>query len=170
LKGKFFALNEKINSPKVRVVSEKGSEVLDTPKALIRAKEAGLDLVEVVPNAKPPVVKIVDFKKFLFDQKRKLTESKKKARVKKQQTKELRFGPFISKNDLDFRIRRANEFLKNGDKVKITVQFRGREITRKEFGQEKVQNFIKGIEDTGVVEWGPAQKGRFLSALVKPRK
>jgi translation initiation factor IF-3 len=169
-KGKFYRLNEKINSPEVRVVSDTGSEVFKTTEALIKAREAGLDLVEVVPEATPPIAKIVDFKKFLFDQKKKKEVSKKKARVKKQETKEFRFGPFIGQNDLDFRINRAIDFLNQGDKVKVTIQFHGREITKKEFGKEKIEMFIKGVGENGEVESGPELRGMFLSILIKPRK
>lgn len=170
MKGKFFRINENIKADTVRLVGDTGSDVLSSNEALKRAKEEGQDLVEIVPEAKPPVVKIIDFKKFLFEEKRKETEAKKKARVKKQDTKELRMGPFISDNDLEFRIRRAKEFMEAGDKVKITVEFKGREITRKEFGQDKMNRFLQGVAAQSETEWGPEQKGRFLSAMVKPKK
>lgn len=170
MKGKFFRINENIKADTVRLVGDTGSDVLSSSEALKKAKEEGQDLVEIVPEAKPPVVKIIDFKKFLFEEKRKETEAKKKARVKKQDTKELRMGPFISDNDLEFRIRRAKEFMEAGDKVKITVEFKGREITRKEFGQDKMNRFLQGVSAQSETEWGPEQKGRFLSAMVKPKK
>lgn len=141
-----------------------------TNEALKKALGQGLDLVEIVPNARPPVVKIVDFKKFLFDEKRKTTEARKKAKVKKQATKEFRFGPFIGDHDLEMRIVRTRGFLENGDKVKITVEFKGREMTRKDFGKEKMNKVIKELENVGEIEWGPEQKGRYLSALLKPKK
>ena len=152
------------------MVSEKGSPVLKTSDALKLALERGEDLVEVVAEAKPPVVKIVVFKKFLFDEKRKTTESRKKAKVKKQSTKEFRFGPFIAEHDLQIRIDRARELLENGDKVKITVEFKGREMSRQDFGREKMAMFIKEVGNLGETEWGPEQKGRYLSALLKPKK
>ncbi|MFH1896346.1 MAG: translation initiation factor IF-3 [bacterium] len=170
MKSKFYRINNRINVPQVLLVSEKESEVMATNEALKKALGQGLDLVEIVPNARPPVVKIVDFKKFLFDEKRKTTEARKKAKVKKQATKEFRFGPFIGDHDLEMRIVRARGFLENGDKVKITVEFKGREMTRKDFGKEKMNKVIKELENVGEIEWGPEQKGRYLSALLKPKK
>jgi len=154
----------------VRLVSEKSSDVLDTSVALKKAQDEGLDLVEVVSNTKPPVVKIVDFKKFLFDEKRKKKKALKKSKVKKQDTKEFRFGPFIGEHDLQIRINRAQNFLEEGNKVKITVEFKGREMTRKDFGREKMNKFIKELNKLSAVERGPEQKGRFLSALLSPKK
>lgn len=167
---KLYKINNQIRVPEVRLVTESGSEIMPTSKALDMANENSLDLVEVVANAHPPVVKIIDFKKFLFDEKRKLTESKKKAKVKKQDTKEFRFGPFIGEHDLQIRINRAHGFLENGDKVKLTVEYKGREVSRTDFGQEKIQRVIKELESVAEVEWGPEQKGRYLSTLLKPKK
>lgn len=151
-------------------MGDAGSEVLKSQEAIARAKEKGLDLVEIVPDAKPPVCKIVDYKKFLYEEKRKKSGSAKKGRVKKQETKEFRFGPYISENDLQIRINRSLEFLELGDKVKVTVQFHGREITHPEFGQEKIAKFIKAVEEKGEVENPPERRGMYLSALIKPRK
>src|SRR5688572_24731538 len=110
-------------------------------EALQKAKDEGLDLVEVATHANPPVAKIIDFKKFLYQEEKKKREEKKKAKV--SETKEVRLGPFMSDNDLQVMVRRGREFLEDGDKVRLVVKFKGRQITRTEFGYQVVNKFVE---------------------------
>ena len=135
-------------------------------EALQKAREQGLDLVEVAAETKPPVVRILDFKKYKFTKKRQQSESKKK--TKTTSTKELRFGPGIGPNDLQIRIDRAREFLSEGNKVKLTVQFRGRQITHPEVGFDKINEMIKVLSDASKVEQAPRKKGKFIHAVLGP--
>ena len=136
-------------------------------EALQKARERGLDLVEVAAKAKPPVVRILDFKKYKFTKKRQQSESKKK--TKTTETKEFRFGPGIGPNDLQNRIGRAREFLTEGNKVKLTVQFRGRQITHPEIGFDKINAMIKALSDVSKVEQEPKRKGKFIHAVLGPK-
>ena len=135
-------------------------------EAIQKAKDLGLDLVEVSAEAKPPVVRILDFKKYRFAKKRQESASKKK--TKTTGTKELRFRPSIGPNDLQIRIDRAREFLSEGNKVKLTVQFRGRQITHPEIGFEKINEMIKALADVAKVEQAPRKKGKFINAALGP--
>lgn len=134
-------------------------------EALGLAQEKGLDLVEVAPCARPPVVRILDFKKYQFERKR----QGRKGKAKVTGTKELRFGPSIGPNDLQIRAARAKEFLSEGNKVKLTVQFKGREISHPEIGFEKIKEVIKLLSDSAKVEQEPIRKGRFINAVLGPK-
>ena len=136
-------------------------------EALKKARDQGLDLVEVAADAKPPVVRILDFKKYKFAKKRQQSASKKK--TKTTGTKELRFKPSIGPNDLQIRIDRAREFLSEGNKVKLTIQFRGRQVTHPEIGFEKINGMIKALADAAKVEQPPKKKGKFIHATLGPR-
>lgn len=136
-------------------------------EALQKAREQGLDLVEVAANTKPPVVRILDFKKYKFVKKRQQSASKKK--TKTTGTKELRFRPSIGPNDLQIRIERGREFLSEGNKVKLTVQFRGRQVTHPEIGFEKINKMIKALSDVAKVEQAPRKKGKFIHAVLGPK-
>ena len=140
---------------------------MKTSEALELAREQNLDLVEVAAGAKPPVVRILDFKKYRFAKKRQESASKKK--TKTTGTKELRFRPSIGPNDLQIRINRAREFLEEGNKVKLTVQFRGRQVTHPEIGFEKINEMIKALADVSKVEQAPKKKGKFIYAALGPR-
>jgi len=133
--------------------------------ALKLAREQNLDLVEVADKARPPVVRILNFKKYQFERKR----QGKKGKAKTTGTKELRFGPNIGPNDLKIRIERAREFLETGDKVKLTVQFKGRENSHPEIGFEKVEAMVKALADTSTVTHGPERKGRFIYTVLEPK-
>ena len=124
----------------------------------------GLDLVEIAPLAKPPVAKIVDYNKFLYQEEKRKREEKKKAKV--SETKEVRLGPFISDNDLQVMVRRAREFLLEGDKVRFVVKFRGRQVTRPEFGFATARKAIALLDDVSKVERDPHMEGRQLVAIV----
>jgi translation initiation factor IF-3 len=140
---------------------------MKTDEALQLAREQNLDLVEVAPEARPPVVRILNFKKYQFAKKQEQRQSKKK--TKTAETKEFRFGPSIGPNDLKIRIDRAREFLREGDKVKITVQFKGREQSHPEIGFAKVNEVIKALADICTIVNGPERKGRFIYTTLEPK-
>jgi len=140
---------------------------LPLTEAIQKAKGLGLDLVEVSADAKPPVVRILDFKKYSFVKKRQQSASKKK--TKTTGTKEIRFRPSIGPNDLQIRTNRARKFLEEGNKVKLTVQFRGRQITHPEIGFDKINGMIKTLSDVSKVEQMPRKKGKFINAVLGPR-
>ncbi len=135
-------------------------------KALQKAEGLGLDLVEVSAEAQPPIVRILDFKKYRFAKKRQESASKKK--TKTTGTKELRFRPSIGPNDLQIRIDRARGFLSEGNKVKLTVQFRGRQVTHPEIGFEKINGMVKALADVSKVEQAPKKKGKFIYTTLGP--
>jgi translation initiation factor IF-3 len=169
-KRKFYRINHYIQAQKVRVVDEAGKQigVLALGEALKRATNVGLDLVEVAPNVSPPVCKIIDFKKFRYLESKKQKEERKKA--KRGELKEIRLSPFIAKKDLELRFARAEEFLKEGYKLKITVRFFGRQITRKEFGYELLKKFVERLSFLSVVDQEPKFLGRQLVMVLSPSK
>lgn len=169
-RGPFYKLNHYIQAPEVRVVDEAGKQVgvLPLGKALKQAQEKGLDLVEVAPRAKPPVCKIVDFKKFKFLEAKKKKAEKKK--TKQVEIKEVRLTPFIAENDFNFRIARAEEFLKDGDKVKVSIFFRGRQIAKKEFGYDQLKKAVEALGVVSQVEAEPKFVGRRLEMTLSPVK
>lgn len=137
-------------------------------RALEIAEQFKLDLVEVAPNAKPPVCKIIDFGKFMYEKKKKEKEAKKKQHT--IQVKELRFRPQTDDHDLEFKTRHAREFLEGGDKVKATVQFRGRDMLYTEQGKELLQNLAEELEDVSKVESNPTMEGRRMIMVLAPEK
>jgi translation initiation factor IF-3 len=167
---KFYRVNERIYALSLRVLDAEGKQigVLSKFEALEAARSQGLDLVEVAPMAKPPVAKIVDFKKFLYQEEKKKREEKKK--TKASETKEVRLGPFMSDNDLGVMVRRAREFLTNGDKVRLVVFFSGRQITHPEFGHKVLDKTIADLSDISKVERERRLEGRKLIVLVSPDK
>ncbi len=162
---KFYRLNYQIQANELRLLDEDGKQVGVVTKleALQKAKELGIDIVEIAPNAKPPVVKLIDFKKFKYQEAKKDRESKKSQ--KNVGVKEVRLRPFIGAHDFDTRLNRGKEFLKNGNQLKISIFFRGREITRKEFGYGVMKRFISLLENIKVVR-EPHMEGRTLVAMV----
>ena len=165
---KFYRLNQYITAPTVRVVDEQGKQIgiLPISEALKKAAELNADLVEVAPAANPPVCKIIDFKKFKYLEAKKHQEEKRKS--KKVEIKEVRLTPFIAKNDFDFRIKRAEEFLKEGNKVKITVRFRGRQMAKKEFGYELIARAKENLAPYSGAEEEPKFFGNQLEILLSP--
>jgi len=137
-------------------------------KALEIAESYGLDLVEVAPNAKPPVCKVIDFGKFMYEKKKKEKEAKKKQHT--VQVKELRFRPGTEEHDLNFKTRHAREFLENGDKVKATVQFRGRDMLYTERGEELLLNLAEDLEDISEIESKPTMEGKRMIMMLAPSK
>jgi len=137
-------------------------------EALFKSRQIGTDLVEVAPEAKPPVCKIIDFKKFKYQEDKKLKAGSK--HTKQAEVKEIRFTPFIAKNDFDNRIKRAEEFLNDDDKVRLTVKFIGRQITRKQFGYDLLAKARDNLSELAKVEIEPKWQGRLLTMLLAPLK
>ena len=143
-------------------------EIVPLERALEVAERFKLDLVEVAPNAKPPVCKIIDFGKFMYEKKKKEKEAKKKQHT--IQVKELRFRPQTDDHDLEFKTRHAREFLEGGDKVKATVQFRGRDMLYTEQGKELLENLAEELEDVSKIESKPTMEGRRMIMVLAPEK
>lgn len=167
---KIYRVNERIFASTLRVLGSDGKQIgiLAKAQALEQAKDQGLDLVEIAPAAKPPVAKIIDFKKFLYQEEKKKREEKKNA--KSSETKEVRLGPFMSGNDLSVMTRRAREFLQNGDKVRMVVVFSGRQITHPEFGHKVLDKALEDLSDISKVERERHLEGKKLIILVSPEK
>ena len=166
---KFHRTNQYIRHPEVRVISETGEQVgvMSAEKALSLAKEQGLDLVEISDKAKPPIVKIIAFSKFKYLESKKNRSGQNKST---QDTKEVRFSPFMAENDLNTRVKKATKFLKGGDRVKLVVKFTGRQITKKDFGDRVMQYAISKLEDVAEVDQPPKLLGKLLIAQIKPKK
>jgi len=162
-----------IRIPQVRVVDEEGAQlgVMPTPKALEMAQERGLDLVEVAPMASPPVVKFLDFGQYKYD----LTKREKEAKRKQRSVtfKEVRLSPKIGTGDFETKVHRAIEFLEDGDRIKVTVRFRGRELTHPELGRNLIAKFVDRVKDHGVAERTPLLEGKAMhitmASLHKPK-
>jgi translation initiation factor IF-3 len=162
-----------IRIPQVRVVDEEGAQlgVMPTPRALEMAQERGLDLVEVAPMASPPVVKFLDFGQYKYD----LTKREKEAKRKQRSVtfKEVRLSPKIGTGDFDTKVHRAVEFLEEGDRIKVTVRFRGRELTHPELGRNLLAKFVDRVKDHGVAERTPLLEGKSMhitmASLHKPK-
>lgn len=162
-------LNAQIRANSVRVIDKEGKQVgvLSVAEALAKARQEGLDLVEVAPQADPPVVRIIDFKKYEFQ--KKIQERKSKKAGKTTETKEFRFGPNIGPKDLADRVERAKDFLEEGNKIKITVQFKGRQIAHPEIGMEKIKKLVKALAEVAKVEQEIKREGRFIYTILKPK-
>ncbi|HKC14786.1 MAG TPA: translation initiation factor IF-3 [Patescibacteria group bacterium] len=167
---KFYRVNDRIFASQLRVLDSAGLQigVLSKFEALNKAREEGLDLVEIAPNAKPPVAKIIDFKKFLYQEEKKKREEKKKAKA--SETKEVRLGPFMSDNDLQVMIRRSRDFLEDGDKVRLVVKFAGRQITHPEFGHKILDKVIESLSDVSKVEKEKKLEGKQMISIISPDK
>lgn len=168
--GKFFRINQYIKAEQVRVIWEDGKQlgVMPIGDALKVAKKNEVDLVEVAPNANPPVCKLINFKKFLYLEQKKQKSSKKG--TKKGELKEIRISPFIAHNDLNIRLGKAIEFLNNGNKVKITVRFVGRQKGHKEFGNEIINKVLDKLSRVGKVEAEPKWSGNDYYVILNPLK
>src|SRR3990167_4379434 len=167
---KFYRVNERIFSSTLRVLESDGKQlgILSRFSALEKARKLGLDLVEIAPNAKPPVVKIIDFKKFLYQEEKKKKEEKKKS--KRSETKELRLGPFMNEHDLMVVLRKAQEFLGDGNKVKFVVKFAGRQITHPEFGERILERSIEFLSGVSKIEREKHFEGRALITILSAQK
>lgn len=138
------------------------------PDALQRAKDGGLDLVEVSPNAEPPVCRIMDFGKFVFEQNKKNQSAKRKQ--KQVQVKEIKFRPGTDKGDYDVKMRKLREFLEQGDKAKVTLRFRGREMAHQELGAQLLARVRDDLAELGSVEQMPQMEGRQMIMVIGPKK
>ncbi|HVG33750.1 MAG TPA: translation initiation factor IF-3 [Pyrinomonadaceae bacterium] len=163
-------INERIRVPEVRVIDEDGEQlgVLETRDAIRRAREKGLDLVEVAPQAEPPVCRIIDFGKFQYEAKKKANEAKKKQVV--ITVKEVKFRPGTDDHDYDYRMKHAREWLTGGDKVKATIWFRGREMTHRELGARILEKLEKDLLDIAEVEARPRMEGNQMFIILAPKR
>jgi translation initiation factor IF-3 len=163
-----YRINERITAPRVRLVGENVKvDVYPVFQAIKIAQEQGLDLVEISPNADPPVCKVVDYSKFKYEQKKKQKEIKSKAL--KVVIKEIRFGPNTDEHDFNFKLKHAINFLQEGAKVKATVFFAGRTIVYKERGEILLLKFAQGLEEHGKVEVMPKLEGKRMSMFIIPK-
>ena len=162
-------INNRIRVREVRVVGEAGEQlgVLATPEALKRAEEAGLDLVEVAPTAAPPVCRIMDYSKYKYEQEKREKEARKKQKI--VHIKEIRLGPKIGEHDYQFKLRYLEDFLKRGDKVKITMMFRGREMAHVDLGRKILDRLASDISQIGEIEEPPRQEGRFINMVIRAK-
>ncbi|NLY54931.1 MAG: translation initiation factor IF-3 [Firmicutes bacterium] len=162
-------INQMIRAKEVRVIDVDGAQIGIMPirEALRLAEEKNLDLVEVAPNANPPVCRIMDFGKFRYEQSKRERENRKKQRV--IDVKEIRFSPKIDTHDFQVKVKSAQKFLKDGDKVKVTVRFRGREIIHNELAKDLLLQLAKSVEDIAVIERVPKMEGRSLVMILAPK-
>lgn len=167
---KFYRINQSIRTPKLRVINEAGKQIgiLTLAEAFKKAKELEVDLVEIAPGANPPVAKLINFKKFLYQEEKKEREAKKG--IRGGEVKGIRLTPFIAKGDFELRVKRAEEFLKEGNKVKVTVKFLGRQLGKKEFGYEVLNKFVEALSLFSAVEQEPKWFGRYLILTLTPIK
>jgi len=169
LATKELRINERIRVREVRLIDSEGEQkgIIPTVEAMQMAKEVNLDLVEVAPQSNPPVCKILDYGKYKFELEKKTRESKKKQKLVK--LKEVRMQPKIEKHDLEFKTKHIKEFLEEGNKVKVTIRFRGRELAHTELGKVVLDKVLV-ILDTGFnLDRNPVMEGRFMSMILSPR-
>ncbi|MEO5857813.1 MAG: translation initiation factor IF-3 [Pyrinomonadaceae bacterium] len=162
--------NERIRVPSVRVVTEDGETlgVMDTRDAIAEARKRGIDLVEIAPNAKPPVCKLIDYGKFLYEQKKKTHEAKKKQVT--VQVKEIKFRPGTDDHDYNYRMEHARQWLLEGDKVRAAIAFRGREMTHRELGNAILKRLTLALADIADVEVYPKMEGYQMFTIFIPKK
>lgn len=163
-----YRINEQIRVREVRIISDDGSLVVPTRQALDMARQQGVDLVEISPNAQPPVCRLIDYSKFLYQQKKRQKEIK--AKQVKVEVKEIRFGPQTGENDYNFKLKHAKEFLEEGNKVRAFVFFRGRSILFKEQGEVLLLRFANDLEEYGKVEQLPKLEGKKMAIFIAPKK
>ena len=162
-------LNEEILDKELRVIGEDGTQlgIMSAEQANALADEQGLDLVKISPNAVPPVCKIMDYSKFCFDQKKREKEAKKNQKV--VEIKEIRMSPSIDTNDLNTKIRAALKFLADGNRVKVSVRFRGREMAHTNLGEKLLMDFAASCAETANMEKNPKLEGRFMAITLAPK-
>ena len=163
-------LNEEITVPEIRLIGEDGEQVgvVNIRTALQMAEEAGVDLVEIAPLAKPPVCRIMDYGKFKYQEAKKAHEAKLKQ--KQVQVKEVKLRPGTDENDYQIKLRNMTRFLEEGDKVKVTLRFRGREMAHQEFGMRQLERIKADLEAFGQVEQMPKMEGRQMIMIIAPVK
>ena len=161
-------INEQIRDKEIRLIDENGEQlgIVSSREAQKIADERKLDLVKIAPTAKPPVCRIMDYGKYKFDQAKKEKEARKKQKT--VDVKELRLSPSIDTHDVQVKVKKANEFLKDGDKVKISIRFRGREIGHSKVGMQIMEDFAKATEEFGTVDKQPKMEGKSLVMFLAP--
>ncbi len=167
--SKSVRINEAIRASELRVIGESGEQlgVMSKSDAIVAAEKAGLDLVEISPAASPPVAKIIDWGKYQYQKMKELQRNKKNA--KQSELKQMRLGLKIGQHDLDIKLKKIRSFLADGDKVRIQIFFRGREMAHQELGHELMKRIIETLEDETVVEQKPQMAGRNLSVTVRSK-
>ena len=160
--------NNRINSPEVQVIASNGENlgILNTNEAISMAKEEGLDLIEIAPNAKPPVCKIIDIGKYKYDAQKKANQAKKKQ--KKIEVKEIKLRPVTETHDYQFKIKNAQKFISKGDKVKFTIRFKGRELQHSHLGKELMEKIKVDMQEVGKVELDPRFDGKQIIMVIQP--
>ena len=163
-------INEQIRDREVRLVSENGEQlgIMSARDAYLKAQEAGLDLVKIAPQAKPPVCKIIDYGKYRYEQARKEKEARKKQKT--VEIKEVRFSPNIDTNDLNTKVGAARKFLTKGDKVKVTLRFRGREMAHMNSSKHILDEFAESLSDISVIEKAPKVEGRSMTMVLTEKR
>ena len=160
--------NNRIFSPEVQVIASDGKNlgVINTNEAISMAKNQGLDLIEIAPNAKPPVCKIMDMGKFKYDAQKKANLAKKKQKI--ISLKEIKMRPVTETHDYDFKVKNAKKFIKKGDKVKFTIRFKGRELQHSHLGNELMIKIKEDMKDVGKVEMNPKFDGKQMIMVIQP--
>ena len=160
--------NNRISSPEVQVIGSDGENlgILNTNKAISIAKDQGLDLIEISPNAKPPVCKIIDIGKFKYDAQKKANIAKKKQKI--VALKEIKMRPVTETHDYDFKVKNAKKFIGKGDKVKFTIRFKGRELQHSHLGRELMDKIKSDMQDIGKVELHPKFDGKQMIMVIQP--
>ena len=160
--------NNRINSPEVQVIASSGENlgILNTNEAISMAKEEGLDLIEIAPNAKPPVCKIIDMGKYKYDAQKKANKAKKKQKI--VLLKEIKLRPVTEAHDYNFKLKNAQKFLSKGDKVKFTIRFKGRELQHSNLGHDLMNKIKEDIKLVGKVEMNPKFDGKQMIMVIQP--
>ncbi len=163
-------INEEIRDKEVRLIDADGTQlgIVSLREAMAVAQEKNLDLVKIAPQSKPPVCKVMDYGKYRFDQIKKEKEARKNQKI--MEIKEVRLSPNIDDHDLTTKLKNAIKFLEKGDKVKVSVRFRGREMTHTEIGREVLDSFTAGLGDAGEVEKAPKMEGRSMVMFLMPKR
>ncbi|MHC4417771.1 MAG: translation initiation factor IF-3 [Planctomycetota bacterium] len=164
-------INRRIRAEKVRLIDESNNQVgiIDTSEAISQARELGLDLVEVAPASEPPVCRMMDYGKWLYQQKRKIRDAHKKHQYHSTTLKEIRLRPGTDKHDLDIKLNHAREFLEKGHKVQFTVFFRGRQLLHKDRGYALLEEIVESLEDLAKVEQSSRMSAKRMTLLIVPK-
>lgn len=167
-----YRVNRQIRAKEVRLIDQDGKQIGIVPlqEALRIAEERGLDLVEIAPNANPPVCKLLDYGKFLYELKKKEKEARKKQKEHSMEVKDMNLSLRIDEHDLKVKLKHMREFLEDGDKVRVRIRFRGRENVHPELGDKLVSKIVEELSDCGQLEGPPKKEGNFLTFSLLPKK
>jgi translation initiation factor IF-3 len=162
-------INRRIRVPQVRLIDEEGQQVgvINTQEAMMMAEDRGLDLVEVAPNADPPVCRLMDYGKFLYEQNKKAREARKNQKV--IEVKEMQLSPITDAHDIEVKSNRARQFLGEGHKVKFNMRFRGRQLAHQEIGVQMLEKIAENLRDVALVEVRPTSEGRIMTMIIAPQ-